>query len=80
MRKIAFTWTEYAELEYKMTCIYEEGEVEDLVHFSKPGANGILLISHDILKINVRLGVLLSPFKKTIEQQIVRKIDFLLLD
>ena len=80
MRKIAFTWAEYAELEYKMTCIYEEGEVEDLVHFSKPGANGILLISHDILKINVRLGVLLSPFKKTIEQQIVRKIDFLLLD
>lgn len=80
MRKIAFTWAEYAEEEYKMNCIYEEGDMEDLVRFSKPGANGILLISHHILRINVRLGALLSPFKKNIEQQIVKKIDFLLLN
>ena len=79
MRKIAFSWAEFAENEYRVSCIYEEGDLEDVVHFSKPGAHGRLSITHNRLLVNVHLGVLLSPFKKNIKNQISKNFDILIL-
>jgi len=31
IRNIAFSWAEYLESEYRMICIYEEGDFEDLI-------------------------------------------------
>jgi len=75
MRKIAFSWAEFAENEYLVSCIYEEGDLEDLIHFTKPGAQGRLSITHDRLIVKVRLGILLSPLKRKIENQISQNLD-----
>ena len=79
IRKIAFTWAEYAEKEYRMSCIYEEGAFEDLVHFKKSGVKGLLFLNNKKIEITVKLGLLLSPFSINIQNQIILKIDSLLL-
>ena len=78
MRKIAFIWAEYAEKEFQMRCIYEEGSKNDLVSFVKPGVKGNLKITHNVLELRVRLGLLLSPFSKNIENKIISNLDMLL--
>lgn len=78
MRKIAFAWAEYAEQEFGMSCIYEEGELQDEVFFTKPGVKGYLLVTHGNLEIKVHLGILLKTFKATVENQIVKNLDLLL--
>jgi len=78
IRNIAFSWAEYLESEYRMICIYEEGDFEDLINFSKPGVHGELLVAHTNLKLNVHLGILLSPFSKKIEKQIISNLDLFL--
>lgn len=79
MRKNAFNWAVYAESEFSMNCIYEEGELEDLVIFSKPGAKGRLMISSNLLELHILLGVLLTPFKVSIENEIVKNLDLILI-
>jgi putative polyhydroxyalkanoate system protein len=74
-RKIAFRWAEYAEKAFDMTCVYEEGEAQDEVCFTRPGVQGRLSVTQNKFEINAQLGFLLSTFKSSIERDIVKKLD-----
>jgi putative polyhydroxyalkanoate system protein len=78
MRAIAFDWAEIAEAQQQMSCIYEEGELEDVLFFTKQGVNGRLSIDQNSLEVEVELGILMTPFRKIIEAEISKNLDKLL--
>jgi len=77
-RKIAFKWAEQAEAEFGLECVYEEGDTEDEVMFSRAGVKGILLVSPVHFDLRAQLGFLVGAFKHTIEAEIVKNLDTLL--
>ncbi|HUW52781.1 MAG TPA: polyhydroxyalkanoic acid system family protein [Rhodanobacter sp.] len=47
----------------------------DTLRFSRPGASGTIAIDSDTIQVNVQLGMMLTPLKGMIEQEIRRKLD-----
>jgi putative polyhydroxyalkanoate system protein len=78
IRAIAFTWAEHAENEFGMSCIYEEGDTESVVFFTKSGIDGRLFVNIDKIEIHAKLSAFLSVFKARIESEILEKLDLLL--
>ena len=77
-REIAWKWAEDVEEQFDMECAVEEGEHEDVVHFSRSGVKGTLRVRGDTFELKARLGLLLGAFKKTIEGEIEKNLDQLL--
>ena len=48
---------------------------DEALHFERPGVNGHMALAKDSVRIVVRLGLLLLPFKGRIEQEIKRSLD-----
>ena len=47
----------------------------DTLHFSRPGVNGRIAVGSDAIRVRAELGLLLSPLKGMVEQEIRRKLD-----
>lgn len=47
----------------------------DTLHFSRPGVNGHIAVDSDAIRVRAELGLLLSPLKGMVEQEIRRKLD-----
>ncbi|MDE3073681.1 MAG: polyhydroxyalkanoic acid system family protein [Pseudomonadota bacterium] len=47
----------------------------DTLRFSRPGASGTIAVHGDAIQVQVQLGMLLTPLKGMIEQEIRRKLD-----
>ena len=77
-REIAWKWAEDAEAKFGMECTVEEGEDEDVVHFTRSGVNGTLLVRSDAFELAAKLSFLLGAFQKTIEGEIEKNLDELL--
>jgi putative polyhydroxyalkanoate system protein len=77
-RKLAFRWAETAEEKLGMECTYEEGKTQDVVSFTRAGANGELKVTKDRFELEARLGFLLGAFRERIEGEIVKNLDLLL--
>jgi putative polyhydroxyalkanoate system protein len=77
-RKLAFRWAEAAEENLGMECTYEEGKAEDVVNFTRAGANGELRVTKNRFELEARLGFLLGAFRERIEGEIVKNLDLLL--
>jgi putative polyhydroxyalkanoate system protein len=77
-RKLAFRWAEAAEENLGMECTYEEGKTEDVVNFTRAGANGELRVTKNRFELQARLGFLLGAFRERIEGEIVKNLDLLL--
>jgi len=77
-RKLAFRWAETAEDKLGMECTYEEGKAQDVVSFTRAGANGELRVTKDRFELDARLGFLLGAFRERIEGEIVKNLDQLL--
>ena len=77
-RKLAFRWAEAAEQNLGVECTYEEGKAEDVVSFTRAGANGELKVTRDRFELDARLGFLLGAFRERIEGEIVKNLDLLL--
>lgn len=78
-RKVAFQWAEQAEADFGMTCTYAESKSGDEVVFSRSGVKGHLLVKKDEFELRAQLGFLLGAFKHTIEAEIVKNLDTLLV-
>lgn len=77
-RDIAFSWAEQAENEFGMACIYEEGDDEDLVTFTRSGVYGTLRVCGERFELDAKLGFLLGAFKERIESEVVKNLDDLM--
>ncbi len=77
-RKIALQWAEEVEQQFDMACTYEEGDVDDVVSFTRSGVSGTLLVTADHFDLDAKLGFLLGAFKDRIEAEIVKNLDQLL--
>lgn len=77
-REVAWKWAEDAEEQFDMECAVEEGDDEDIVHFSRSGVKGTLCVRADGFELQAKLGFLLGAFKKTIETEIEKNLDTLL--
>lgn len=77
-RKIAFSWAEKAEAKFDMECVYEEGDTEDLLTFSRSGVKGTLRVDARQFEMKAQLGFLFSAFKDRIESEIGEQLDALL--
>ena len=47
----------------------------DTLGFSRPGVNGSIAVEGDAIQVRAQLGMLLTPLKGMIEQEIRRKLD-----
>ncbi len=47
----------------------------DTMHFSRPGVTGTIAVESDVIVVNVQLGLMLSPLKGMVQQEIQRKLD-----
>jgi putative polyhydroxyalkanoate system protein len=47
----------------------------DTLHFTRPGVNGQIAVGSDVIRVHAELGMLLSPLKGMVEQEIRRKLD-----
>lgn len=47
----------------------------DTMHFSRTGVSGTIAVQADVIVVNVQLGLMMSPFKGMVEQEIQRKLD-----
>ena len=77
-RKIAHQWAEHAGEKLDMTCTYEEGKTEDVVHFKRSGVDGTLSVTATGFDLHAKLGFLLGAFKGKIESEIEKNLDALL--
>ena len=77
-RKIAFAWAEKAEKKLDLECVYEEGDTEDLLSFTRAGVKGTLVVDAQQFELRAHLGLLLGAFKDRIESEISDQIDALL--
>lgn len=77
-RKIAFSWAEKAEEKFDMECVYEEGDTEDTLTFSRAGVKGTLLVDAKQFEMKAQLGFLFGAFKDRIESEIGEQLDALL--
>lgn len=48
---------------------------EDVLVFHRPGVNGEISVSENLVDVEVRLGILLVPFKSSIEGELLRQLD-----
>ena len=78
-RKVAWAWAEQVEGEFQMECTVVEGERSDTVEFTRSGVTGSLLVAADHFDLNAKLGFLLGAFSKTIEAEIEKNLDTLLV-
>jgi len=77
-RKIAFSWAEKAEEKFDMECVYEEGDTEDTLTFTRSGVKGTLLVDATQFEMKAQLGFLFGAFKDRIESEIGDQLDALL--
>ncbi len=47
----------------------------DTFAFSRPGVSGTIAVGSDAIRVNAELGMMLSPLKGMVEQEIRRKLD-----
>ena len=78
-RKVAWAWAEQVEAEFQMECTVVEGERSDTEEFTRSGVTGSLLVAADHFDLNAKLGFLLGAFSKTIEAEIEKNLDTLLV-
>ena len=78
-RKVALKWAEDVEEKFEMECTILEGETSDTVEFTRSGVNGTLVVAADHFDLNAKLGFLLGAFSRTIESEIERNLDALLV-
>jgi len=77
-RKMAWKWAEAAEQKFGMECTVIEGEMSDVVEFTRSGVDGRLLVEADAFDLTARLGFLVGAFRQKIESEIEANLDQLL--
>ena len=77
-RKIGVSWADKAEKKFDMECIYEEGDAQDTLYFSRAGVKGTLLVDARQFEMKAALGFLFGAFKERIEAEIGEQLDALL--
>jgi putative polyhydroxyalkanoate system protein len=74
-RKIAQKTADDLASEYDLTSEWDG----DTLRFSRSGVNGSMAVSASEIRLDVKLGMLLSAFKGKIEQHIEHRLDELLV-
>ena len=77
-RKTAWKWAEAAEAKFGMECTVIEGEISDVVEFTRSGVDGRLLVAADSFELTARLGLLAGVFRDRIESEIGANLDAML--
>jgi len=77
-REVAWKWAEEVEKKFDMECSVIEGETSDTVEFTRPGANGRLIVAADHFDLEAKLGFLLGAFSQRIQSEIETQLDELL--
>jgi putative polyhydroxyalkanoate system protein len=78
-RKVAWQWAEDVEKNFDMQCTVIEGDFSDTIEFTRSGVKGTLIVAADHFDLNAKLGFLLGAFSRTIETEIERNLDKLLV-
>ena len=78
-RAVARQWADELEKKFDMACSVELGETGDTMEFTRSGVKGRLVVAADHFDVEARLGFLLGAFSKTIETEIERYLDDLLV-
>ena len=78
-REIAWKWAEEVETKFGMECTVFEGDDCDMLEFNRSGVKGTLRVAADSFELDAQLGFLLGAFSRTIETEIEKNLDDLLV-
>ena len=78
-RKVAWQWAEDVEKNFDMACTVIEGDTSDTIEFTRSGVKGRLVVAADHFDLDAKLSFLLGAFRRTIESEIERNLDKLLV-
>lgn len=74
-RKITDDWIVSAEKDYRMTCLLERNDDQDIVQFKRSGVEGVFISTADKFEMNAKLGFLFKSFLPKIKEQIEKNLD-----
>lgn len=77
-RDIARRWMDDARDRFNLSCECDAGAEADTIRFHGPGVSGTLRVAGDAFDLDAKLGFLLGPFSRRIEQEIASQLDALL--
>jgi len=77
-REVARQWTDQAERDYGMACVYTAGLKSDVAKFSRAGMDGSVEVTADMFTLHMSLGFLMDTFRGAIEDKVTRNLDELL--
>lgn len=77
-RQHAQKWAEQASAKFGVTCRYEAGDSQDLLHFNGNGIDGQLRVTPSALHLQAELGFLAAMFQDKIESKLNAQFDALL--
>jgi putative polyhydroxyalkanoate system protein len=76
-RQVARRWMAHAEEKYEMKCTLHEGVADgcDEIEFTRSGVKGRMRVEGQQVTLDVKLGLLLTPFARTIEAEATKQLD-----
>ena len=74
-RQHAQAWATKASDKFGVQCRYEDGDTQDVLHFSGSGMQGRLLVQAQRLELTAELGFLAAMFKDSIEAKLNAQFD-----
>lgn len=74
-RELAKQWSTQAEQELGLHCQYQESAERDTVVFERAGVTGTIVVTDASLDLDVKLGLMMKPFKGMIESEVAKNLN-----
>ena len=74
-RQHAQAWAHKATAKFGVQCRYENGDTQDVLHFSGNGMDGQLTVTPERLHLQAELGFLAAMFQEKIEAKLNQQFD-----
>lgn len=74
-RALAREWAAEGARKLGLQCQHAEGTEQDTITFERMGVHGTMRVTATDFDLNVKLGMMMAPFKPLIEAEIEKNLD-----
>ena len=74
-RELGKEWASEGARKLGLQCQYQEGADQDTITFDRMGVTGTMKVTASSFDMEVKLGMMMAPFKPMIEAEIARNLD-----
>ncbi|MGC4061377.1 MAG: polyhydroxyalkanoic acid system family protein [Aquabacterium sp.] len=74
-RELAQEWIGSAAKQLGLNCRHTAGAEQDTITFERMGINGLMTVTGTSFDLNVKIGMVMAPFKPIIEAEINKNLS-----